>query len=165
MKKIDEKKLMLFIVIITVVLVGLGFGFTVIFGGAKKVALDYAKGMSNFDSKLIADLYLEEMFKESYETKEDMIKELDVMFENMMSSGFQIIRYEFAKDYKIYKEQELEERKKILIEYYKIDDTDIKEIRRYDVTFYCVDDNGSKEVEMKLNIAKIKNKWYLISTE
>lgn len=165
MKKINEKKLMLLIVIIVVLLVVMAFGISILFGGAKRVASNYAKGMSNYDSKLIADLYIEEMFKESYQSKEEVIKELDTMFDSMKSAGFQIVRYEFDKHYKVYENKELDERKKQLIEYYKIEDKSIKEIRRYDVTFYCVYENESKEVEMKLNIAKIKNKWYLISTE
>lgn len=165
MKKINEKKLMIITMFVVVLIVLLIFGITMLFGGAERVATKYAKGMSNFDANMIVSLYNDKMIKESYETKDEMVKEFDLMFKQMKDSYFQILKYDVDSNYKLYEGNELDYHINALVDYYKIDEKDIKEIRRYTVTFYCSDDGDSREVENKLNIAKIKNKWYLISTE
>lgn len=165
MKNFNEKKVVIFLIIILIVLISIIFALSTIFGGAKMVANNYAKGMSNFDSKTIADLYIEEMILESYESKNAMIEEFDTLFQGMKDSYFQILKYDVDKNYKQYEGKELEYQKDVLVDYYKIDENEIKEIRRYSVVFYCSDDGENKEVETKLNIANIGNKWYLISTE
>jgi hypothetical protein len=114
---------------------------------------------------MIVDLYVDKMIKESYKSKNDMIKEFDVLFKEMEDSYFKILRYDVDKNYKLYEDKELKYQKEVLVDYYKIKEKDIKEIRRYTITFYCSDDGEEKEVEHKLNIAKIGKKWFLISTE
>ena len=165
MKDINEKKVVFFIIIIMSLIISGTFCCVMLFGGAKRVASEYAKGMQLFDSTIIANLYIEEMIKESYNSKEDMIKEFDDLFKDMEDSYFKILKYKIDKNYKLYENNEFEYQKDVLVDYYKLKEKDIKEIRRYTVTFYCSDDGDDREVEHKLNIAKIGGKWYLISTE
>lgn len=164
-KIINEKKLMTLILIVIAVIVVLSFVISFLFGGAKGVARDYAKGMKNFDSKAIVDLYMYEMIEESYDSKEDMIEEYNIMFEDMKDSYYKITRYTVSSDYKLYEGNELDYQIDNLENDYKIDAKSIKEIRRYTVSFECNYDGEYKEVEHKLIIAKINNKWYLIGTE
>ena len=164
-KKINEKNLMILIMLVVIVIVIIIFGINLIFGGAKSVVNDYAKGMKNFDSKLIVNLYMDEMIKESYDSKEEMIDEYDLMFSDMKDSYYEIIKYTIKSDYKLYEGNELDYQIDQLEEYYKISPKDVKEIRRYTVNFECNYDGELKEVENKVIIAKIKNKWYLIGIE
>ncbi len=164
-RKINEKGLLCLIIGVILVILILFFSIKLLFGGASGVVNDYAKGMKNFDSEMLVDLYIYEMIKESYDSEEDMIKEFDSMFEEMENNYFQIISYDVNKSYKEYEGEELDYKINQLEEYYKIEDTDIKEIRRYTVIFDCSVDSEMKEVEHKVNVAKIKNKWYFIGTE
>ena len=164
-KKINEKNLMILIMLVVVIDLVIIFAISIIFGGAKGVVNDYAKGMKNFDSKLIVDLYMNEMIKESYDSREDMIEDYDLMFSEMKDSYYEIVKYTVKSDYKLYEGNELDYQIDQLEEYYKISSKDVKEIRRYTVDFECNYDGELKEVENKVIIAKIKHKWYLIGTE
>lgn len=164
-RKINEKNLMILIMLIVITIVVIIFGISMIFGGAKGIVKDYAKGMKNFDSKLIVNLYMDEMIKESYDSKEDMMDEYDSMFSDMKDSYYEIIKYTIKSDYKLYEGNELDYQIDQLEEYYKISPKDVKEIRRYTINFECNYDGELKDVESKVIIAKIKSKWYLIGTE
>ena len=108
---------------------------------------------------------MNEMIKESYDSKEDMIEDYDLMFSEMKDSYYEIVKYTVKSDYKLYEGNELDYQIDQLEEYYKISSKDVKEIRRYTVDFECNYDGELKEVENKVIIAKIKHKWYLIGTE
>lgn len=164
-RKINEKKLIIFIMLVVIAIVIIIFGISMIFGGAKSVVNDYAKGMKNFDSKLIVNLYMDEMIKESYNSKDDMIEEYDSIFSDMKDSYYEIIKYTVKSDYKLYEDNELDYQIDQLEEYYKISPKDVKEIRRYTINFECNYDGELKDVENKVIVAKINNKWYLIGTE
>ena len=163
--KINEKKIMILIMTIVIVLIFLIFGLNVLFGGAKRVANNYAKGMKNYDSKLIVDLYIGEMIEESYDSKEEMIEYFDSMFKEMEDNYYKILKYSVDDNYKIYKGDELDYQLDKLEEYYNIKPNNVKEIRKYIINFDCNYGGEEKEIEHNLLIANIKGKWYLVGTE
>ncbi len=164
-KNINEKKLMILIMIVVVLIVIFAVMFNILFSGARGIAKDYAKGMKNFDSKLIVDLYMDEMIKESYESREDMMKEYDAMFKEMEDGYSEVLRYKIDDNYKLYEGNEYDYQVKKLKEDFKISPEDVKEIRRYTIIFECNYDSELKEVENKILVGKIKSKWYLIGLE
>ena len=163
----ESQKSKLFLILIIVFSLCIIFIFYLVsrFGGAGGVVFDYAEGMQSFNSKKIVDLYFEDMLKESYESKAEMIEEFDKLFNDMRESSLKITKFDVDNNYKLYKASEYDYQKEILVKYYGIDENYISEIRGYVVTFYCVSGKEKKEVESNLIVAKIKKNWYLISTE
>ena len=163
MNKIKLNKKGIFIFVVFILLIALVI-ISLSISGPGDVVKKYAKGMKNFDSEKIVELYIPEMIKESYDSEKEMIDELDLMFKEMKEKYFKIISYSIDTDYKVFDGEELEYRIKQLKDYYKIED-EIKEVRRYLVEFQCSVDGEEDVVEHKVIIAKIKSKWYLIGIE
>lgn len=159
--KLNKKGIfILFVLILLIILTVVSLSIS----GPGDIVKKYAKGMKNFDSEMIVDLYVPEMIKESYDSKKDMIDELDLMFKEMKEKYFKITSYSIDTDYKVFDGNELDYRIKQLKDYYKIKD-EIKEVRRYIVEFQCSADGEEDVVEHKVIIAKIKSRWYLIGIE
>jgi hypothetical protein len=133
--------------------------------GAKDVADQYAYGMKTFSAETIVDLYKEEMILESYNSKKEMIKDYEEMFEELKDDYYRIEDYEISDNFKIFKDEEFKYKQDQLYEYYGIDKKLIEQIRLYTVKYECNEDGEEKNTEQGILVARIDGKWYYIGNE
>lgn len=155
-----KKILFVFFVLVILIFIFLDFFITT----PKEVVNNYAKGMKNFNSTAIVNLYMDNMVVESYDSKDDMIEEFDLMFEDLKGKDFIINSYKINKDYKKLSGDEFDYRIAQLEEYYKIK-SEIDELRIYNIDFKCSSNGETDKVEQVIIIGKIRFNWYLIGIE
>ena len=167
MKKITRKEKKRLIIIFGVVLfIGLLLVLCRAFvDDARDVVRQYAYGMRTYNAEKIVDLYKEEMIFESYESRKDMVKDYEEMFQELKDDYYRINDFEINDNYKIYEGEELKYQKDKLKEYYGIEKKIVEEIRLYTITFDCNDDGEAKETEQSVLIAKMDGHWYYIGNE
>lgn len=162
-RKEKKKLFVLFGCVLSVGLLLIVFRFFMV--GAKDVVDQYAYGVKTFSAEKIVDLYKEEMILESYESKKDMIKDYEEMFEELKDDYYRIEDYEISDNFKIYKDEEFKYKQDQLYEYYGIDKKLIEQIRLYTVKYHCNEDGEAKTTEQDILVAKIDARWYYIGNE
>lgn len=160
-----EKKI---IIIVTGLVITLCFTILLLnflLGGAKNIVSKYANGMKHFNAEKIVELYNDQMIKESYSSKKEMIKDYDEMFKYLKEDYYKINSYSISDNYKVYSGDEFDYKVDELVEHYNFKEKEIKEIRLYTVTFECMADGENKEVEHKVLVSKINGHWYYVGNE
>ena len=161
----NQKTIMIIIPIAVVILCVMVLIVAKAFNGAGNVVNKYAQGMMEFDSKKIVSLYDNQMISESYDSREDMVKDYDEMFKYLKEDYYKINNYIIDSKYNKLEGKEFNSKLNELVEHYKYKKKDVEEIRLYKVTFEC-DVNGTiKEVEHNIFVSKIKGEWFYIGND